>query len=163
MLTLRGREPEALLRRARRAPRGSQRAVVDGKVVLERERGHELIPRVIEALPVGRIDILSMHRPTLSDVFVKLTGRSLQGEPGPDSEAATASSMERAIEQRAAGPQRSLHEELATISVLVRRDVEALRAREEPRGRRAAAAADLLAGDRLRHVEHVRAAVARAA
>ena len=51
--------------------------------MLERERGHELIPRLIEALPAGRIDSLSMHRPTLSDVFVKLTGRSLQGETAP--------------------------------------------------------------------------------
>lgn len=51
--------------------------VVEGKVVLERERGHELIPRLVEALPSGSIDSLSMHRPTLADVFVKLTGRSL--------------------------------------------------------------------------------------
>ena len=54
--------------------------MVDGRVVIERERGHELIPRLVEALPAGRIDSLSMHRPTLSDVFVKLTGRSLRDE-----------------------------------------------------------------------------------
>jgi ABC-2 type transport system ATP-binding protein len=54
--------------------------VIDGRVVVERERGHELIPRLVEALPAGRIDSLSMHRPTLSDVFVKLTGRSLRDE-----------------------------------------------------------------------------------
>jgi ABC-2 type transport system ATP-binding protein len=52
--------------------------VVDGRVVIERERGHELIPRLVEALPVGSIRSLSMHRPTLADVFVKLTGRSLR-------------------------------------------------------------------------------------
>ena len=39
-----------------------------------------LIPRLVEALPAGRIESLSMHRPTLSDVFVKLTGRSLRDE-----------------------------------------------------------------------------------
>ena len=56
----------------------SQKArVIDGRVVLEHERGHELIPRLVEALPKGRIDALSMHRPTLADVFVKLTGRAL--------------------------------------------------------------------------------------
>jgi ABC-2 type transport system ATP-binding protein len=49
----------------------------DGKVLIERERGHELIPRLVEALPAGSIRSLSMHRPTLADVFVKLTGRSL--------------------------------------------------------------------------------------
>jgi ABC-2 type transport system ATP-binding protein len=79
VLTLEAAEPEALCRelaeRFELAP-----TVVDGKVVLERERGHELIPRLIEALPPGRIDSLSMHRPTLSDVFVKLTGRSLRDE-----------------------------------------------------------------------------------
>jgi ABC-2 type transport system ATP-binding protein len=82
VLTLEARDPEGL--RAELAQRlGLVSAVVDGKVVLERERGHELIPRLIEALPAGRIDALSMHRPTLSDVFVKLTGRSLQTDaPG---------------------------------------------------------------------------------
>jgi ABC-2 type transport system ATP-binding protein len=57
-----------------------QGRVVDGRVVIERERGHELIPRLVEALPVGSIRSLSMHRPTLADVFVKLTGRSLREE-----------------------------------------------------------------------------------
>jgi len=57
-----------------------QARVVDGRVVIERERGHELIPRLVEALPVGSIRSLSMHRPTLADVFVKLTGRSLREE-----------------------------------------------------------------------------------
>jgi ABC-2 type transport system ATP-binding protein len=47
------------------------------RVLIERERGHELIPRLVEAFPAGTIRSLSMHRPTLSDVFVKLTGRSL--------------------------------------------------------------------------------------
>ncbi len=87
VLSLQARDPEELC--ATLAARLNLAArIVDGKVVLEHERGHELIPRVIEALPVGRVDSLSMHRPTLSDVFVKLTGRSLQSEPGPGSEAA---------------------------------------------------------------------------
>jgi ABC-2 type transport system ATP-binding protein len=51
--------------------------VLENRVVIEHERGHELIPRLVEALPKGRIDALSMHRPTLADVFVKLTGRAL--------------------------------------------------------------------------------------
>lgn len=81
VLTLQAREPEALC--ADLLSRLSLQArVVDGRVVLEHERGHELIPRLVEALPVGRIDSLSMHRPTLSDVFVQLTGRSLRDESG---------------------------------------------------------------------------------
>ena len=87
VLTLQASDPEELCA-ALAARLGLEARVVDGKVVLEHERGHELIPRVIEALPVGRVDSLSMHRPTLSDVFVKLTGRSLQGERGPGEEAA---------------------------------------------------------------------------
>ena len=58
--------------------------VVDGKVVVVHDRGHELIPRIVEALPVGRLASLSMHRPSLADVFVELTGRSLGDETQPD-------------------------------------------------------------------------------
>ena len=87
VLTLTARDPEELCA-ALAARLGVAARVIDGKVLLEHERGHELIPRLIEALPVGRVDSLSMHRPTLSDVFVKLTGRSLRSEAGPGSEAA---------------------------------------------------------------------------
>lgn len=59
--------------------------VAHGRVLIERERGHELIPRLVEALPPGSIRSLSMHRPSLADVFVKLTGRSL----GADLDAGT--------------------------------------------------------------------------
>jgi ABC-2 type transport system ATP-binding protein len=52
--------------------------IAEGKVVIESERGHELIPRLVEALPEGSIHSLSMHRPSLADVFVQLTGRSLE-------------------------------------------------------------------------------------
>ena len=79
VLTLEARDPEGLCRELAQRFELTPR-VVEGKVVLERERGHELIPRLIEALPAGRIDSLSMHRPTLSDVFMKLTGRSLRDE-----------------------------------------------------------------------------------
>jgi ABC-2 type transport system ATP-binding protein len=83
VLTLEASEPEAL------AAELSERfdvvaRVQGGRVVLERERGHELIPRLVESLPAGRLDSLSMHRPTLADVFVKLTGRSLGDDAGPD-------------------------------------------------------------------------------
>jgi len=79
VLTLQARDPEALCADLR-SRLSLQARVVDGRVVLEHDRGHELIPRLVEALPVGRIDSLSMHRPTLSDVFVQLTGRSLRDE-----------------------------------------------------------------------------------
>ena len=51
--------------------------VVDDAVVIEAPRGHELIPRIVEALPPGRLRAVGMRRPTLADVFVHLTGRGL--------------------------------------------------------------------------------------
>jgi ABC-2 type transport system ATP-binding protein len=76
VLSISASEPEALCADIERLFAQPAR-VIEGRVVLEHERGHELIPRLVEALPKGRIDALSMHRPTLADVFVKLTGRAL--------------------------------------------------------------------------------------
>ena len=41
----------------------------------ERPRGHEFIPALIEALPGGVVDSVSVGKPTLEDVFVHVTGR----------------------------------------------------------------------------------------
>lgn len=48
--------------------------VVDGVIRIERREGHEFIPRLVEAFP-GRIDSVSLRKPTLEDVFTRLTGR----------------------------------------------------------------------------------------
>ncbi len=53
--------------------------VVDGVVRIERERGHEFVPTLIEAFP-GEIDSVTVGKPTLDDVFVHLTGRKLDWE-----------------------------------------------------------------------------------
>lgn len=81
VLTLEADDPVALAAEVRKQF-GLEPRVVGDTVVVERERGHELVPRLVEALPPGRIRALSMHRPDLSDVFLKLTGRAL-GETGP--------------------------------------------------------------------------------
>jgi ABC-2 type transport system ATP-binding protein len=47
--------------------------VVDGRVRLERARGHEFVTDLIEAFP-GEIDAVTLSRPTLEDVFVHHTG-----------------------------------------------------------------------------------------
>ena len=44
-----------------------------GVVRLERDRGHEWVPRVIEAAP-GLVDSIAVGKPTLEDVFMHLTG-----------------------------------------------------------------------------------------
>jgi ABC-2 type transport system ATP-binding protein len=76
VVTLDGDAPEELGRDVA-ARFGLQPRVVDGAVVLETPRGHELIPRLVEALPPGRLRAVGMRRPTLADVFVHLTGRGL--------------------------------------------------------------------------------------
>ena len=56
---------------------------VDGVVRLERQRGHEFVPQLIEALP-GLIDSVSVGKPTLEDVFIHVTGRFFRDEAGWD-------------------------------------------------------------------------------
>lgn len=48
--------------------------VVDGTVRLERPRGHEFVPQIIEAVP-GLVDSVSVGKPTLQDVFIRMTGQ----------------------------------------------------------------------------------------
>jgi ABC-2 type transport system ATP-binding protein len=50
-------------------------------VTIERERGHELVPRLVEAFPAGRFRSVSVRRPTLADAFLDVTGQALE-EPG---------------------------------------------------------------------------------
>jgi ABC-2 type transport system ATP-binding protein len=55
-------------------------AVATGEeVVIDCERGHELIPRLVEGFPAGRLSSVGLRRPTLADVFLKVTGHSLDG------------------------------------------------------------------------------------
>jgi ABC-2 type transport system ATP-binding protein len=56
-----------------------QLSAVDGLLRLERRRGHEFIPQIIEAAP-GLIQSISVGRPTLEDVFVHITGRTFRDE-----------------------------------------------------------------------------------
>jgi len=51
--------------------------VVEGDVVVEAPRGHEIVPRIAELFPPGRLTAIATSRPTLADVFAKLTGKGL--------------------------------------------------------------------------------------
>ncbi len=55
---------------------------VEDKLVIEHPEAHRLIPRIIETLPTGRLHSVSLHRPTLADVFVRLTGHHLVASEG---------------------------------------------------------------------------------
>jgi ABC-2 type transport system ATP-binding protein len=49
----------------------------DGRVRVEIPNGHRFITEVVEAFP-GAIDSVSLHKPTLEDVFVKETGAAIE-------------------------------------------------------------------------------------
>jgi ABC-2 type transport system ATP-binding protein len=79
VVTLTGPDPAALARDLAVRWPDLAPAVRDGAVRLERERGHELVARLVEALP-GRVDAVTVARPTLEDVFLRRTGRRLDEE-----------------------------------------------------------------------------------
>ena len=54
--------------------------VIAGVVCIETPRGPELIPRLAEIFPAGRLKSLSTAQPTLADVFARLTGRGFGEE-----------------------------------------------------------------------------------
>jgi ABC-2 type transport system ATP-binding protein len=60
----------------------------NGGLVLETEKGDEFIPKMIHALPVQTISV-SLQKPTLNDVFLKLTGRTIRDDVLQDSREAT--------------------------------------------------------------------------
>jgi len=54
-------------------------AASESEVVIKATRAHELVPRLVESLPRGRLRSIAMRRPSLGDVFMHLTGRGLDG------------------------------------------------------------------------------------
>ena len=66
------------------AAEGVEPEVIEGVVRLERAEGHRLVPQLIEAAP-GLIDSVSVGKPTLQDVFIRLAGKSMASEaPAPE-------------------------------------------------------------------------------
>jgi ABC-2 type transport system ATP-binding protein len=53
--------------------------VLEGSVRIERTNGHRFITELVEAFP-GQIDAVSVHKPTLEDVFIHLTGHRFEGD-----------------------------------------------------------------------------------
>jgi len=75
VVTIHGGNPDALAARANEKF-VCKSQVVDGAVRIERERGHEFVPQLIEAFP-GEIDSVTVGKPTLDDVFLHHTGHRL--------------------------------------------------------------------------------------
>lgn len=66
-------------------------SVLDGRVRMEMERGHEFVATLAEAFP-GKVRSVSVGKPTLEDVFIHLTGRGLH-EAEDDNELAMATTV----------------------------------------------------------------------
>jgi ABC-2 type transport system ATP-binding protein len=75
VLVVQAPAPEAL-RDGVKARFGLDGRVVDGTLRLERARGHELVRDLIETFP-DEIRAVTYGKPTLEDVFVRLTGHRL--------------------------------------------------------------------------------------
>ncbi|HYG69947.1 MAG TPA: ABC transporter ATP-binding protein [Anaeromyxobacteraceae bacterium] len=55
--------------------------VLDGVIHVERPRGHELVPRLVEAFPPGRLRSVALRRPTLADAYLAVAGAHLEAKP----------------------------------------------------------------------------------
>ncbi len=60
---------------------GTEPALVNGTLRLERPRGHEFVREIAEAFP-NEITLVTYGKPTLEDAFIRLTGHKFWGEPG---------------------------------------------------------------------------------
>ena len=56
---------------------GVHAELVDDRLRIERRRGHEFVPALVEAFP-GEIDAITFGKPTLEDAFVHYTGERLE-------------------------------------------------------------------------------------
>ncbi len=54
--------------------------ILDGRVLVEIENGHEWIPRIVEALPAGALRSVGLRRPGLAEAFLEITGHELAEE-----------------------------------------------------------------------------------
>lgn len=55
--------------------------VVENTVHIERDRGHEFIPQLVQSFP-GLIDSITLSKPTLEDVFIHKTGHRFWDDGG---------------------------------------------------------------------------------
>jgi ABC-2 type transport system ATP-binding protein len=55
----------------------------ESELVFMAPRAHELLPRLVESLPRGRLRSIAMRRPSLGDVFMHLTGHGLLRAEAP--------------------------------------------------------------------------------
>jgi hypothetical protein len=76
VVTVRTRDAEALAS-AIKEKLGETPQVIPGAVRMSRDRGHELVGKLLESFP-DRIESVTVAKPSLEDVFIELTGRRLR-------------------------------------------------------------------------------------
>jgi ABC-2 type transport system ATP-binding protein len=74
VIVLRSKDPQTLRLEIEKKFE-STTTVLDNTVRIERPRGHEFIAQLVEAFP-GRIEAVTLSKPTLEDVFIRQTGHS---------------------------------------------------------------------------------------
>jgi ABC-2 type transport system ATP-binding protein len=74
VITLSTRDPDGV-RLALRERFNIEATGSDSTVRFERSQGHAFLPALFEALPAGGIESITVGKPTLEDVFLRLTGR----------------------------------------------------------------------------------------
>jgi ABC-2 type transport system ATP-binding protein len=84
VILLESGEPDSLARHIKQRF-GLSPTVMDGRVRLEIENGHHFVTDVVEAFP-GEIQGVSVHKPSLEDVFIRRTGHRFWTEENKEQE-----------------------------------------------------------------------------
>jgi ABC-2 type transport system ATP-binding protein len=53
--------------------------IVENTIRVEKNNGHQFVPKIVEAFP-GKIEAISVGKPTLEDVFIHHTGHRMRNE-----------------------------------------------------------------------------------
>jgi ABC-2 type transport system ATP-binding protein len=86
VITATSRDPQAV-RVALKDRLGVDAEIVDGVVRFERAGGAEFVPRLVEAAR-GLVESVSVGKPTLQDVFIRMTGQRFAADAGAPAQAA---------------------------------------------------------------------------
>jgi ABC-2 type transport system ATP-binding protein len=90
IITLRTSDPAAARQTLRDQHGLEAREGPEGQLILEADGGERLIPRLIAGFANGRqrveVHSVNLRRPTLEDVFLKLTGRAIRAEEADEKE-----------------------------------------------------------------------------
>jgi ABC-2 type transport system ATP-binding protein len=81
LIVLSGPEPETVLGLVQ-TEHGLSCHHVGDQVFVECDRGHEWVPKLVERIGAERLTAVELRRPSLADVFLKITGHALTEEGG---------------------------------------------------------------------------------